>query len=453
MDAVADNNTKALAQELTSRGVKFMLASYVDMHGVSKGKVVPISHLDRMLSGSELFTGAALDGIPQDISDEEVAAHPDRSSYAVLPWKPEVAWFASNLWCQGQPFEPCSRNILKRALEKASAMGFGFNLGIEAEFFVLKNAGPGGYEPMSGRHNLEKPAYDVVRMLDNMAWMSELVDAMNGLGWDVYSFDHEDGIGQFEVDFRYFDAMGMADRFVFFRMMAHEIARKHGGFASFMPKPYGDRAGSGAHFNMSLADKETGRNLFIADDDPRGCNLSKLGYQFIAGVLRHLPAICAVVAPTVNSYKRLILKGSKSGFTWAPVWACYGNNNRTNTLRIPLAGGRVELRAADSSCNPYLGAALALQAGLEGIEQSLDPGEPHRENMYLKSDEELKALGIRSLPRTLEEAVDAFAEDPLAEKVFGKQMRDAWIAYKRDEWLSYLNHVSDWERARYLKFF
>src|SRR5271166_5266034 len=166
MDAVVDHNTKQLVQELADRGVKFMLASYVDMHGVSKGKVVPISHLDRMLSGSELFTGAALDGIPQDISDEEVAAHPDPSSCAVLPWKPEVAWFASELWCQGQPFAPCSRTILKRALEKASAMGFGFNLGIEAEFFVLKDEGPGGYAPMSGRHNLEKPAYDVVRMLD-----------------------------------------------------------------------------------------------------------------------------------------------------------------------------------------------------------------------------------------------------------------------------------------------
>jgi glutamine synthetase len=204
---------------------------------------------------------------------------------------------------------------------------------------------------------------------------------------------------------------------------------------------------------MSIYDKKSGKNLFTDADDRRGCNLSKLGYQFLAGVLRHLPAICAVVAPTVNSYKRLILRGSMSGFTWAPVWACYGNNNRTNTLRIPLAGGRVELRAADSSCNPYLGAAMVLAAGLEGITQELDPGEPHLENMYLKSEAELKEMGIARLPRTLGEAVDAFADDPLSEKVFGSTMRDTWLAFKRDEWLSYLNHVSDWEHARYLKFF
>jgi glutamine synthetase len=291
-----------------------LLASYVDMHGVSKGKAVPVAHLDRMLAGSELCTGAALDGIPQDVSDEEVAAHPDPASCAVLPWKTDVAWFASDLWCQGKPFDACSRNILKRALAKADTLGYGLNLGMEAEFFVLRDDPVLGFKPISDRKNLEKPAYDVPRTLDNLDWIGELIDSMNSLGWDVYSFDHEDGIGQFEIDFRYFDALSMADKFVFFRMMAHEIARKHGGFATFMPKPYGDRAGSGAHFNMSLADKKTGKNLFADAADPRGCGLSKLGYQFLAGILKHLPAICAVVAPTVNSYKRLVLKGSMSGF-------------------------------------------------------------------------------------------------------------------------------------------
>jgi glutamine synthetase len=442
-----------LMEELTSKGVKHLFPSYVDMHGVSKSKVVPISHLDRMMAGSELCTGAALDGVPQDVSDEEVAAHPDPASCMVLPWKRDTAWFASDLWCEGKPFEPCSRNILGRTMKKAASMGFTFNLGIEAEFFVLKDDPVKGFVPMSSRKDLEKPAYDVSRMLDNMDWMGELVAAMNELGLDVYSFDHEDGIGQFEVDFKYFDALSMSDRFVFFRLMAHEIARKHGGFATFMPKPYGDRAGSGAHFNMSLADASTGKNLFADPADPRKQGVSKLAYHFIGGVLKHLPAICAVVAPTVNSYKRLIIKGSMSGFTWAPVWACYGNNNRTNTVRIPRGGGRVELRAADSACNPYLGAALTLAAGLEGIEQGIDPGEPHLENMYLKSDAELDALGVKRLPKTLEEAIDAFEADPLAEQVFGKKMRDAWISFKRDEWLSYLNHVSDWERARYLKFY
>lgn len=453
MDAIADKTHAELSEKISNSGVKYMFASYVDMHGVPKGKVVPAAHLDRMMSGSELCTGAALDGVPQDVSDEEVAAHPDPASCTVLPWKQDVAWFASDLWCEGKPFEACSRNILKRSVAKAASMGYGMNLGMEAEFFVLQDDPVLGYKPLSDRKNLEKPAYDVSRMLDNMGWVDELVQAMNGLGWDVYSFDHEDGIGQFEIDFRYFDVLSMADRFVFFRLMAHEIARKHGCFATFMPKPYVDRAGSGAHFNMSLFDIKTSKNLFIDKDDARGCGLSKLGYQFLAGVLKHLPAICAVVAPTVNSYKRLVLKGSMSGFTWAPVWACYGNNNRTNTLRIPLGGGRVELRAADSSCNPYLGGALVLAAGLEGIEQGLDPGDPHTDNMYLKSDAELQALGIKRLPQTLAEAIDAFDADPLSEAVFGAKMKKAWLDFKRDEWSSYINHVSDWEKSRYLKFF
>lgn len=452
MDASVNNNDAVLGN-LRASGVKYMLASYVDMHGVSKGKVVPVEHFDRMMSGSELCTGAALDGVPQDVSDEEVAAHPDPASCTVLPWNKDIAWFASDLWCEGKPFDACSRNILKRALSKAASMGYAMNLGMEAEFFVLRDDAERGYAPLSDRKHLDKPAYDVSRMLDNMGWMDELVQAMNSLGWDVYSFDHEDGIGQFEIDFNYFDALSMADRFVFFRLMAHEIARKHGGFATFMPKPFVDRAGSGAHFNMSLANINTGENLFSDTSDPRGCNLSKLGYQFLAGVLKHLPAICAVVAPTVNSYKRLVLKGSMSGFTWAPVWACYGNNNRTNTLRIPMGGGRVELRATDSACNPYLGAALVLMAGLEGIEQQLDPGEPHGENMYLKSEEELRAMGITHLPKTLLEAIDAFDADPLSAAAFGPAMKQAWLDFKRDEWASYINHVSDWEKSRYLKFY
>ena len=437
---------------LIDSGVRFLLPSYVDMHGVSKSKMVPMSHFDRAMAGSELCTGAAVDGVPQDISDEEVAAHPDPASCTIQPWMPDVAWFASNLFCEGKPFEPCSRNILGRVVEEAGSLGVGMNLGVETEFFVFRDDGS-LIQPMSPRHNLDKPAYDTSRLLDNIGWMGELVDAMNGLGWDVYSFDHEDGIGQFEIDFSYTDVMTMADRVVFFRRMAGEIARRHGGFASFMPKPFGDYAGSGAHFNMSLYDTATGANLFVADDDPRGCGLSERGYHFVAGLLRHLPAISAVVAPTVNSYKRLILKGSNSGFTWAPVFCSYGNNNRTNTIRIPGGGGRIELRLADSSGNPYLGAAMVLAAGLEGIREELDPGEPHRENLYVTTEDERRKAGVATLPRTLGEALDAFAASDLAKRTFGDTMFGAWLAYKRDEWLAYLNHVSEWERDRYLRFF
>jgi glutamine synthetase len=450
---VNQSDHAALERELMEKGVKYLLPTYSDMHGRSKSKMVPVSHLHRMMGGSELCTGAAVEGVPQEVNDEEVASHPDPASCTILPWKPDTAWFASDLWCAGRPFEACSRNILGRVLAGAADLGYGVNVGIEAEFCVLRDTPDGGYAPLNKRPDLVKPAYDVARLLENMPWMDELISAMNHLGWGVYSFDHEDAIGQFEIDFNYFDARTMADRMVFFRLMADEIARRHGAFASFMPKPFGDRAGSGAHYNMSVYDLAQKRNLFVDAGDARGCGLSAIGYQFIAGVLRHLPAICAVVAPTVNSYKRLVPRGSRAGFTWAPIFVCYGGNNRTNTLRIPLGGGRVELRLPDASCNPYLGLAMTIAAGLEGIREHLDPGEPHADNMYLKTPAELAALGVSVLPRSLGEALDAFEADPLGRQVMGEAMAGAWLDYKREEWHAYSVHVTDWEKERYLKFF
>jgi glutamine synthetase len=441
-----------LKTSLKDQGVKYAIASFVDIHGMCKAKMVPLTHFDQMMHGSELFTGAALDGVPQEVHDEEVATLPDPASATILPWNPEMVWFASDLYLQGKPFEACCRGILKTALDRAAAMGFQFNLGIETEFFILKDE-DGRAVPVSDRDTLAKPCYDLQGLLDNYVWVDEIVQAMNQLGWDVYSFDHEDGNGQFETDFMYSDALTMSDRITFFRLMVKEIARKYGYFASFMPKPFSNRTGSGAHYNISLASLETGENLFIDRADPRGCGLSKLGYQFIAGILRHAPAICAVMAPTVNSYKRLVARGSMSGFTWAPVYVCYGNNNRTNMLRIPLVGGRVECRAADISSNLYLGAAMILTAGLEGIREELDPGEPHTENMYTYTSAELETMGIKTLPRTLGEAIEAFAADPLSESVMGTVMRQAYIDFKTQEWLEYHNHVSDWEIQRYLKFF
>ena len=444
---------QSLKSTLEAQGIKYALASFVDIHGMCKAKAVPLSHFGQMMEGSELFTGAALDGVPQDVSDEEVAAMPDPATATVLPWKPEVVWFASDLYLKGKPFDACCRGILKKVLAEAAAMGFQFNLGIETEFFMLKETADGKPIPISDRDVLDKPCYDIQGLLDNYTWVTEIVEAMNQMGWDVYSFDHEDGNGQFETDFAYCDALKMADRLVFFRLMVKEIARKHGFFATFMPKPFANRTGSGAHYNMSLADIETGKNLFEDADDPRGCGLSKLGYQFIAGILRHAPAICATIAPTVNSYKRLIARGSMSGFTWAPVYICYGNNNRTNMLRIPLSGGRVECRAADIASNPYLGAAMLLAAGLEGIREGLDPGEPHTENMYKYSLADLQKMGIRCLPRNLESAIESFAADPLSEKVMGSLMYRTYIDFKTQEWEEYHSHVSDWEIQRYLKFF
>ena len=451
MSEPLSSELQSFKDSLETQGVKYALASFVDIHGVCKAKVVPLAHLGQMMAGSELFTGAALDGVPQAINDQEVAAVPDLDSATILPWNSDMVWFASDLYLGDSPFEACCRTILKNVLAQAAEMGYRFNLGIETEFFVLKES-EAGLVPASDRDTLAKPCYDLQGMLDNYSWLSELVEAMNQLGWDVYSFDHEDGNGQFETDFAYCDALKMADRLTFFRLMVKEIAGRHGYLATFMPKPFSDRTGSGAHYNMSLADLNTGNNLFADPDDSRGCGLSTLGYQFIAGVLRHAPAVVAVTCPTVNSYKRLVPKGSMSGFTWAPAYICYGNNNRTNMLRIPLAGGRVECRAADISTNPYLGAAMVLAAGLEGIRAQLDPGDPHTENMYEYSRTELREKGIGLLPRTLSEAIDAFAADPLSQGVMGSLMFDTYVDFKQKEWESYHAHISDWEMQQYLNF-
>ncbi len=441
---------RKLQTRLQEQGVKYAMASFVDIHGMCKGKVVPMSHFDRMMQGSELFTGAALDGVPQEINDDEVGTFPDPDSATILPWNSEIAWFASDLHLVGQPFEACSRTILKRVLKQAADLGYRFNLGVETEFFIFKETEE-GFGPVSDRDTLAKSCYALPTLLDNYKILDRIVSAMNDMGWDVYSFDHEDAQGQFETDFTYCDGLKMADRLTFFRLMVKELAREEGYFASFMPKPFANQTGSGAHYNMSLADLETGQNLF--EDSADDCGLSKLGYQFIAGVLKHAKAIVAVTCPTVNSYKRLVRQGSMSGFTWAPVYICYGNNNRTNMLRIPSGGRRVECRAADISTNLYLGAAMILAAGLEGIREGLDPGAPHTENMYTYSSEKLKEMGIETLPKTLGDAIASFAADPLSEKVMGPLMYRTYIDFKTQEWEEYHCHVSDWEIQRYLKFF
>jgi glutamine synthetase len=405
-----------------------------------------------MMRGSELFTGAALDGLGQEPSDDELSVRPDLDRITELPWMPEIAWAPGYLYYHGEPWPMCSRTVLQRAVDRAAALGLGFQLGIETEFYLVRRD-DGSVLPANPRDVLEKAAYDIVDLLENMPFMDEVVSYMNRLGWDVHSFDHEDSNSQFEFDFSYTDVMSMADRQTLWRMMMKMVARKHGFDVTLMPKPYSNRTGTGAHFNMSMIDLGSGRNAFGDPSDPRGCGVSKLAYQFIGGLLSHAPAITAVAAPTVNSYKRLIKSGSMTGFTWAPIFRSYGGNNRTHMLRIPLTSARVESRAVDGTANPYLAAAAYLQAGLEGIEQDLDPGDPIDRNMYLLSESELSRMGVRTLPRTLLEAIDAFAADPLMDVAFGTELRDAYVELKNQEWWDYHDQVSPWEIERYLTFF
>jgi glutamine synthetase len=452
---ISSPDVDALQKKLKAQGVKYCIGAYVDIHGVPKGKVVPIDHLGHMAAGSERYTGYALDGLGQAPHDDEITSIPDLNHVIQLPWEPKVAWMPADNAFQGKPYPLNTRVALKNVLAEAAKLGFGMNLGIECEIYLLKQNSDGSLSVPNPEDKLVKPCYDVAMFMENFTWLDKVATTINDLGWDLYSLDHEDGNGQFEFDFAYADALTMCDRLTFFRYMAKHYAKEQGLIATMMPKPFANKTGTGAHFNMSLYDLKTGRNVFAIDpaQDPRGLGLTEVGYHFIGGILQHGKALCATFAPTVNSYKRLVRQGNMSYFTWAPVFNSYGSNNRTNSVRVPAGGGRCESRNADGSVNPYLAATLALAAGLDGIRNKIDPGSPNEDNLYAMTEAERRARGIEFLPQTLQEAVEAFAADPLVQQTLGKELRDEFILYKKNEWEAYHLAVSPWEIERYSHLF
>lgn len=455
IETKTDAEITAIQSDLSDKGVKYCMGTYVDIHGIPKGKIVPINHLHHMAHGSELYTGYALDGLGQAPNDDEIASVPDLDHIIQLPWQPEIAWMPADNTLYGKPYELNTRVLLKKVLKQAQEMGFGMNLGIEAEVFLLKKNEDGSLVAPDPDDKLKKPCYDTRAFLSNFNWVDRMATSINDLGWGLYSFDHEDANGQFEFDFDYADALTTCDRFTFLKLMAKEYAKQEGLLATFMPKPFADKTGNGAHFNMSLYDLDTGSNLFqcTKEEDPNGLGLTELGYQFIGGILKHGPALCAVFAPTVNSYKRLVRQGDMPYFTWAPVFNSFGSNNRTNSVRVPMGGGRCESRNADGAVNPYLAAALALAAGLEGIREGIEPGKPQERNLYDLTESEREALSIDFLPRTLQEAIQVFDADPFVEQVLGKELKNEFIKVKQAEWNEYHLNVSAWEIERYTHLF
>lgn len=444
-----------LEKSLREKGVEYCIGAYVDIHGVPKGKVVPVGHLKQMAKGSERYTGYALDGLGQDPHEDEITSVPDLDAIIQLPWQPKIAWMPADNAFKGQPYPLSTRVALKNVLAQAAEMGFGMNLGIECEIYLLRREADGSLGVPDPENKLLKPCYDVQGFVNQFAWLDKVSSTINQLGWDLYSLDHEDGNSQYEFDFNYSDALTMCDRFVFFRFMAKHYASEQGLIATMMPKPFADKTGTGAHFNMSLYDLETKANVFECDpkDDPRGLGLTETGYHFIGGILKHGRALCAAFAPTVNSYKRLVRQGAGGNFSWAPVFNSYGSNNRTNSVRVPSGGGRCESRNADGAVNPYLAAALALAAGLEGVRLKIDPREPNEDNLYAMSEAERADRGIEFLPQNLPEAIKAFADDPLVEKTLGKELRDEFIRYKTREWETYHRTISAWEIEQYSTIF
>ncbi|MCU1428039.1 MAG: glutamine synthetase [Actinomycetia bacterium] len=455
MDTVSPTTDahRQLTTDLAERGVKYVVGSFVDITGRAKSKVVPIDHLPNLLAGSERYTPRGLGELGQMTPHEdECVAMPDPSTVRVMPWDPTFAWMAADLLYGGtEPFAHCTRSMLKGQLAVAQERGFVFNLGVETEIYAYKPdaIGADGYlGPIAPSGRIDPtPGYDVESTLDAMPFLDPMVRYMNESGFGIYSFDHEGGDAQFEFDFQYAPALEMADKITFFRLMAKQVAKSAGLAVTFMPKPYTDAWGSGHHFNMSLTDVESGQNLFRDVDGPRGW--SKLCYGFIAGIVRHAAALAAIATPTVNSYKRLVPRLTDGCVSWAPVWAAYGDNNRSCMLRLPRNRPCLENRAVDSAANTYAAAAFMLAAGLEGIAEGLDPGEPIEDLMY---DSTKRSDAVR-LPRNLLEAIDAFEADPLSHSVFPAEFVSAYVEMKNNEWDAYHSQVSEWERDKYLAMF
>jgi glutamine synthetase len=448
--------TDELKEQLRAQGVKYFFGAYVDIHGVPKSKAVPIDHLESALRGSELYTVGALEGMGElGPNEDECVGIPDAGNVVVLPWDRRFAIAPAELLLHGEPYSHDSRYVLRRQIEAAHALGYTFNLGIEPEVYVLRKTESGGIVPFVAEDLLNAPTrgYDIETTMLADPFLEPMVAHINELGWDVYSFDHEGGDGQYEFDFAYTDGLRMCDRMLIFRLMAKHVARTLGCFATFMPKPFVDSFASGAHLNMSLAD-ETGENQFVGragNASSRDPGYTDLAYHFTAGVLRHADAITALACPTVNSYKRLLPYGFMREITWAPVYAAYGENNRTLMCRLPVNRRALELRTADSGCNFYLVTALTLAAGLEGVRGRLDPGDPVNADTYKVMEDPQRRDSLHRLPRTLGEAVDAFAHDELAREVLGPEFHTTYTEYKRAEWETYNTIVTEWEREQYLQ--
>jgi glutamine synthetase len=450
----------ALKKKLQAAGVQYCFAAFVDVHGIPKAKCVPLAKFEEMCEGTELYTVGAVEGMglvgPQE---DECCTVPDLNSCVICPWDKRYAWMNASTHYHGEPWLGDGRVILAKVLAQAAEMGFKFDLGIEPEFYVLRKDAAGKLVPLAPlEFKGPNTCYDVGQTLGSMDFLDPMCRYIEELGWGVHSFDQECGKGQFEFDFHFADAMTMSDRFIFLRLMARQVAQSIGAIATFMPKPFSNDFRSGAHFNMSLADVKTGKNVFLppSKGDPLAkkyeLNCSRVCLNFVAGLLKHAPAITAVCCSTYNSYKGLIAQGDLAEMSWAPVLRCFGKNNRSAMLRLPMSRPCIENRAVDMSVNPYLAAAVSLAAGLSGIRDDLDPGEPLNDNLYTFSTRDAAKRKISRLPATLLDAVREFETDSLIAETFGEEFQRIYAEQKYKEWTRGFYRVTDDERNEALTY-
>lgn len=425
-----------LAAYAADTGVKYFMVSYTDLMGGQRAKLVPAQAIADMQSGGAGFAGFAtwLDLTP---AHPDLFAVPDAPSVIRLPWRPDVAWVASDCVMEEKPVQQAPRVVLKRLVAEAAELGLRVKTGVEPEFFLTTADGQQISDPLD---NAVKPCYDQQAVMRRYDVIAEICDAMLDLGWKAYQNDHEDANGQFEMNWEYDDALATADKHSFFKFLVKSVAEKHGLRATFMPKPFMGLTGNGCHAHISVWDLEGKTNVFADRSKPFA--LSDNGRHFLGGIMKHASALAAICNPTVNSYKRINAPRTISGATWAPNSVTWTGNNRTHMVRVPGAG-RFELRLPDGAVNPYLLQAVIIAAGLDGLRSKADPGPHHDIDMY--RDGHL-VTDAPKLPLNLLDALRAYEADEGLTQAMGADFSAAYIKLKTQEWQAYCSHLTTWER-------
>ena len=427
--------TKDLAAFAKEKGIKYFMVSYTDLFGGQRAKLVPSQAISDMAVDGAGFAGFAtwLDLTP---AHPDMMAVPDPSSVIQLPWKKDVAWVASTCVMEGKPVEQAPRNVLNKLVAEAAKEGLRVKTGVEPEFFLLNAAGDAVSDPLD---NAVKPCYDQQAVMRRYDVIAEVCDYMLDLGWEAYQNDHEDAIGQFEMNWKYDDALQTADKHSFFKFMMKSVAEKHGLRATFMPKPFQGLTGSGCHAHISVWDLAGKKNAFA--DDSKELGLSDRGRTFLGGIMKHASALAAICNPTVNSYKRINAPRTVSGATWAPNTVTWTGNNRTHMVRVP-GPGRFELRLPDGAANPYLLQAIIIAAGLDGVRTNADPGKRYDIDMYTQGH---TVKNAPKLPLNLLDALRDFDKDKTLKAMMGEEFSAAYLKLKHQEWNSYASHFTRWE--------
>jgi len=437
---------KNLSKIAKQQKIKYFLISFVDFFGVLRSKLVPARAIDEMQENGAGFAGFAtwLDMTP---ADSDMFAVPDPDSLIQLPWNKEIGWLASDLYMDGKPVKASPRVILKEQIKKLSKKKLNMKSGVECEYFLISEDGS---SIADSRDIQSKPCYDQSALMRRYELIKEICDSMIELGWNPYQNDHEDANGQFEMNWDYSDCLVTADRHVFFKFMVKSLAEKHGLRATFMPKPFSNLTGNGCHAHVSCWDGK--KNKFLDKSDKLG--LSKTAYNFLGGLIKNADSLSAFFNPTINSYRRINAPPTKSGATWSPSSISYTGNNRTHMVRIPDQG-RFELRLMDGSANPYLLQAGVIAAGLDGLNNKIDPGEPLHCNMY---EDHAKYPDLPKLPNDLSESLDRLKSNKMINEAFGIDVINSYLKLRSAELREFNNNesfdktkpVTEWERRNTL---